>query len=179
MRYRTVIAVVAAFAAVFGYVGNKVAQKHPRQEDMHLPARQLGLGIGAIGGGIALIGYGVIRQDHVLPMLFGAALLIFGVAAVLCWKNQTITMLDEERFVYRTMFGNEREYRFDDIADMTGNRDRTLVMQDGGKVFLESSAEMSEALMAAISGVFAARLEKAGAQIETDADGRVTIRVEN
>ncbi len=178
MKYRTVIALVAAFAAVFGYVGNKIARKHPRQEDMHLPERQLGLGIGAIGGGLAPIVYGVIQQDYVLPMIFGAVLIVFGIAALLCWKNQTIVMLDEERFVYSTMFGNKREYRFADIADMTGSKDRNLVMKDGSKVFIESSTEMSERLAAAISGVFTARLEKMGAKIEQDGHGGVTIRMD-
>ncbi len=179
MSYRMVIALVAAFAAIFGYVGNKVAEKHPRKEDMHLPARQLGQGIGATGGGIALAVYGVVTQDFVLPMIFGAVLLVFGIAAVLCWKNQTITMLDDERFVYRTMFGNEHEHRFSDIVNITRRKnDRTLIMRDGSKVFLESSAEMSDRLRNAIAGAFKAQLEAMGAQIETDADGKVTVRMD-
>ena len=88
------------------------------------------------------------REDMHHPVRL---LMLFGLAALLCWKNQTIVMPDEEHFVYTTMFASKPEYRFADIAGITGDRDRTLLMKDGGKVFMEGSAEITSRLANAIN----------------------------
>lgn len=151
MRYRSVILIVAFFTAILTSIGSKIARKHPRREDMHHPVRLLTTGIAAMGGGVSVAVYGILQQDYRMPLAFGALLMLFGLAALLCWKNQTIVMPDEEHFVYTTMFASKHEYRFADIAGITGDRDRTLLMKDGGKVFMEGSAEITSRLANAIN----------------------------
>ena len=73
--------------------------------DMYLPERLLAMALILLAGGTACAIYAVI--SHAVWAIVCAVLgLVFGLAAVLCWRNQTIHVLSEEQFTYTTMFGN-------------------------------------------------------------------------
>ena len=87
----------------------------------------------------------------------GIAAWAFGIAAALCWKNQKIRILDEETFVYTTMFGRKKIYRFEDIIALKRNRDSFTLIMKGGKVHIESTAILSDRLIEKIGGAFTAK----------------------
>ena len=68
---------------------------------------------------------------------------VLGVAAYLCWKNQTVKIIDDERFAYTTMLGKTVEYRFADIVGLRNNADSMTLILTDGKVHIESMARIS------------------------------------
>lgn len=69
-----------------------------------------------------------------------------GIAAHLCWKNQTIRIIDETKFEYTTFLGNKKRYYFSEIKQLAFNQDSLTLFVGGGKVHIESSAIISEDL---------------------------------
>ncbi len=69
-----------------------------------------------------------------------------GIAAWLCWKNQTIKIIDDEKFEYTTFLGKTIVYHFSDIKDLRVNQDSLTLILTNGKVHIESMVHMSEAL---------------------------------
>ena len=69
-----------------------------------------------------------------------------GVAAWLCWKNQTIRIIDEDRFEYTTFLGKKTVYNFSDITALRVNQDSITLILTNGKVHIESMVHMSQAL---------------------------------
>ena len=69
-----------------------------------------------------------------------------GVAAWLCWKNQTIRIIDEDRFEYTTFLGKTTVYNFSDIKALRVNQDSMTLILTNGKVHIESMVYMSQAL---------------------------------
>lgn len=58
--------------------------------------------------------------------------------------------MDDETFLYSTMLGNKKSYRFADIQRLNKNNDSfTLIMKDG-KVHIESCAVISSRFMKAL-----------------------------
>ena len=113
--------------------------------DMYLPVFLLAfgllLGLAALGCAIAFV------VTFALPLIIiVAALALLSVAAVLCWKNQTIRIIDDERFEYTTFLGNKKVYEFRDIKAIRYNSDSTTIILDNGKVHIESMAVMSKQL---------------------------------
>lgn len=69
-----------------------------------------------------------------------------GIAAWLCWKNQTIRIVGDDTFEYTTFLGKTMIYRFSDIKDLRVNQDSFTLILTNGKVHIESIACMSETL---------------------------------
>ena len=83
---------------------------------------------------------------------FGICLAL-GVSAILCWKNQSIKMIDGSTFVYTTMFGRKNHYSFSSIQELKISRDSFTLILDHGKVHIENCAVMSERFIAALDSV--------------------------
>ncbi|MBE6649222.1 MAG: hypothetical protein E7614_06865 [Ruminococcaceae bacterium] len=71
---------------------------------------------------------------------------MLGITAWLCWKNQTIKIIDEDQFEYTTFLGKTTLYRFSDIRDLRANKDSLTLILTNGKVHIESMVCMSETL---------------------------------
>lgn len=83
------------------------------------------------------------------PLVFVIALiqLAAGVLLPLCIKNQMLVMLPDDRFAYRTMFGNVYVYSFSEVRSILFETDsRKLLMPDGRKIHIERFAHRSERL---------------------------------
>jgi len=70
-----------------------------------------------------------------------------GIAAWLCWKNQTIRIISENQFEYTTFLGKTTVYRFSDIKELRVNQDSMTLILANGKVHIESMVHMSETLV--------------------------------
>ncbi len=70
----------------------------------------------------------------------------FGVAAWLCWKNQTVKIIDDDHFEYSTFLGKKTVYRFSDIKEIRANQDSLTLILTNGKVHIESIVCMSATL---------------------------------
>ena len=83
------------------------------------------------------------RVDGILYVLICGGL---GIAAWLCWKNQTIRIVDDDTFEYTTFLGKTTVYRFSDIKELRVNQDSMTLILANGKVHIESMVHMSETL---------------------------------
>ena len=72
---------------------------------------------------------------------------VTGLAAWLCWKNQTVRIIDSNHFAYTTFLGKETVYAFSDIRELKVNPDSMTLILTNGKVHIESMACMSETLL--------------------------------
>ena len=72
---------------------------------------------------------------------------LVGIAAVLCWNNQWIEVINEDEFVYSSMFGRKKTYRFADIVEVKKNSDSQVLIFSDGKVHIESCAVISANLI--------------------------------
>ena len=118
--------------------------------DMYLPERLLAMALVCLAGGTAFGIYGVLK-GLVWVALGGVLGLGLGVAALLCWKNQSIHILSEETFTYTTMFGKTKTYRFRDIQGLRKNQDSLTLFVAGEKVHIESMAILSDRLVTRIN----------------------------
>ena len=114
--------------------------------DMFLPAWILALGIVCIAGAVGFAVAAIIAISVPFAVIAGVWL-ILGIAAVLCWRNQTIVMLNENAFEYSTMFGKKKVYYFSEIKGMRRNSDSTTLFVGEGKVHIESCAIFTERLI--------------------------------
>ena len=113
--------------------------------DMHLPTRMLGLGLSALVAFFVLIAR-YITTDEWFYIVLGIFFLFIFIGILLCYKNQRIYIISDEEFVYSTMFGKKKTYRFDQIIALRKNHDSLTLFVGGGKVHIESSAVMSDRL---------------------------------
>ncbi len=113
--------------------------------DMFLPDWILGLGLAlaafALGGTVAYIFIG-----ELIVLLLALACAVLSPAAIMCWKNQTITVLDENRFEYSTFLGTKKVYYFSDIRGIRRNSDSLTLFVGEDKVHIEAAAIMSTRL---------------------------------
>lgn len=110
--------------------------------DMFLPDRLLAMSIVFLAGGIVSIALAIINSvTWVLGVVICFA---FGIAAMLCWKNQSIYIISDEQFTYTTMFGKTRTYSFSDIQGLRQNQDSMTLFVANAKVHIESMAILSE-----------------------------------
>jgi len=122
------------------------SDKETPRADMHLPNFVLALGIVCLA--FAVIMAVRVMQEFSLPILIGAAaLLILAIAAILCWKNQTIRVISDTQFEYTTFLGRTYTYNFSDITGIRENRDSLTLFVGGKKVHLEASAFVSDRLV--------------------------------
>lgn len=118
--------------------------------DMYLPiwllAFALLLLVGAVGSGIIAI----VLLSPIAAAIAGG-LLILGIAAILCWRNQTIRILSDECFEYTTFLGNHKVYRFADITGVKESSDSLTLILGKDKVHIESCALLTERLIVRIN----------------------------
>lgn len=113
--------------------------------DLYLPERILAMALVLIAVGIGFaVAFFVVW--NVAFIAIAAVLIILSVFALLCWRNQTIRILDEEHFEYSTMFGNKKVYAFSDIKGLRRNSDSLTLFVGDGKVHIESNAIISDRL---------------------------------
>ena len=122
--------------------------------DMYLPERLLAMALVLLAGGTAFAVFAVIRAV-IWAIAIAALLLILGIFALLCWKNQAIHVISNEQFTYTTMFGNTRTYRFSDIQGLRRNQDSLTLFVAGEKVHIESMAVLSQRLVERINTALA------------------------
>ena len=134
---------------------NPAELKTPPRADMYLPnvLKYFGffLYICALGGVVAAF----ITSNWallIITLLAGP----LGIAAWLCWKNQTIRIIGEDHFEYTTFLGKTTVYRFSDIKGFRINPDSITLFFANGKVHIES--------MACISQKLVDKIEKAAAE---------------
>ena len=72
---------------------------------------------------------------------------LLGIAAYLCWKNQTINIIGENTFEYSTFLGKKIQYKFSDIKKMRTNSDSLTLFVGNGKVHIESCVIISKELI--------------------------------
>ena len=118
--------------------------------DMYLPNRLLALALVFTGLGIVLAAAAAITANMML--LIGAGIGIpLGIAAFLCWKNQSIRMITSSKFEYTTMFGNTQVYNFSDITGLKKNQDSYTLLVAGKQLHIEAMAILSPRLVNAIN----------------------------
>ena len=137
---RTLFRLIAAlFTRMLG------VDEEAERADMHLSNHALGLALAAILAVFLLIAR-YISTSQWFNLVFAAAFLLIAIGILLCYKNQRIYVISDEKFVYSTMFGRKKIYRFDQITAIRKNRDSLTLIVGDGKVNIESSAVMSERL---------------------------------
>lgn len=119
-----------------------------KEKDMYLPSWILALGIFFIILACALIGYTLFNHFQTLIwFIIGSIICLgLGIAAVLCWKNQGIILLNDTEFEYSTMFGKRTVYKFSQIIGFKRNSDSITLLMECGKIHIESCAIISERL---------------------------------
>jgi len=122
--------------------------------DMYLPNRLLALAIVLLAAGIALVIFAAVRLE-LWAVAVAAVCAGLGVAALLCWRNQTIRVLSQEEFAYTTMFGNTYTYAFSDIRGLRRNNDSMTLFVADRKVHIESMAVLSDRLVERINAALA------------------------
>ena len=120
--------------------------------DMFLPDRLLAMSIVFLVGGIVSI---VLAITNSITWVLGIIICFaFGIAALLCWKDQSIHIISNEQFTYTTMFGKTRTYSFSDIQGLRRNQDSLTLFVADEKVHIESMAVLSERLVERIDNAF-------------------------
>ena len=124
--------------------------------DMFLPDRILAMGLvlNCVGLAFAVafcIGF------KIAWLLIAVGLILFGVAALLCWRNQTIRVIDDKSFEYSTFLGKKTVYYFDEIKSLRKNSDSMTLFVGRGKVHIESCAVMTERLTELINKALASK----------------------
>ena len=120
-----------------------------KEKDMHLPSWILALGIFFITLACALIGYTLFNHFQTLIwFIIGSIICLgLGIAAVLCWKNQGIILLNDTEFEYSTMFGKRTVYKLSQIIGLKRSSDSITLLLECGKVHIESCAVVSANLI--------------------------------
>ena len=117
----------------------------PPRADMFLPNSLKNFGFSLDTFAVIFLIVAFVTKLWVL--LIGVAFFgIFGIAAWLCWKNQTLKIIGEDKFEYTTFLGKTTVYRFSDIKKLRVNQDSWTLILTNGKVHIESMVYMSEAL---------------------------------
>ena len=121
--------------------------------DMHLPLWLFVFGIILIVLSAVTIAAYVL--SHQWAFIIAAVLLLaLGFAAILCWRNQRILIIDDATFEYTTMLGNKYLYRFDDIRYIRQNADSITLFVASGKVHIEFCAVITRRLAARLDLAF-------------------------
>ena len=118
-------------------------KKHS-EKDMYLPAWLLGLAVVFFAAAVLCVNF---IHDRLLMIPCAAICALVGIAAALCWNNQWIEVINEEEFVYSSMFGRKKTYRFADIVEVKKNADSQDLIFSDGKVHIESCAVVSANLI--------------------------------
>lgn len=109
---------------------------------MYLPVFLTGFGIFLLVVAAALIVLAFVVNP--VTLILAAVCLPLGIAALLCQKNQWAVMKDGDTFVYSTMFGNQKEFRFSEMTEVKMHSDSMDLVFKNGKVHVETIAVMTE-----------------------------------
>lgn len=119
-----------------------------KERDMYLPNWLLCFGLFCIAVSVVCLVLSFVIQ---VAFLVGFVILAtIGIFAVVCHQNQWAAMTDEASFVYSTMFGNRKQYRFSEIRELRQHADSMTLVLENGKVHIESCAVLSERFAQAI-----------------------------
>lgn len=143
---------------VFVFLMEKLLQaqrgKDEPTADMYLPLWLFAFSIALAA--ITVIGAIVFAFTYNIVWIVIAVIsLLFSVGAALCWRNQSIVIIDDDTFCYTTFLGNKKTYKFKDIRALRTNRDSLTLFVGDGKVHIESTAILSERLMDKVNSVLA------------------------
>ena len=112
-----------------------------KKKDLYLPVWVCALGIILIIGALVFL-YFSIKYYY---LLIGTIICLgVGIAAILCWKNQWVEVIDDHSFIYSTMFGKQIKYHTSQIVELKENPDSMTLILNNGKVHIESCAIISE-----------------------------------
>ena len=114
--------------------------------DMFLPEKILIFGIILLGFAFYIVKELFINFSFIWILALTACI-ILSIAAFLCWKNQTIKIIDEERFEYKTFLGKKAVYLFKEIKELRKNPDSFTLFVADGKVHIESCAILTDRLV--------------------------------
>lgn len=113
-----------------------------KEKDMHLPVWVCGLGIIFLVA--AVVCMAIISISPLICITAAVICLCLGISAVLCWRNQWAEVIDDDEFIYSTMFGNKNKYRFSEITDIRQNSDSMTLFLGKNKIHIESCAIISD-----------------------------------
>lgn len=131
---------VAAIEKLFGLENDE-----GRKADMYLPNRLFAMGLAMIFFAVIMCGVYLFNKE-IIMLIFAVFLVPLGIAAIICWNNQSITITSEDTFEYKTFLGNIHEYRFSDITGLRANNDSYTLFIGKNKVHIESMAILSDRL---------------------------------
>jgi len=101
--------------------------------------------------GVILGTVSIVLQFPIFLILGAVVLALIGVAALMCWKNQTIHLQPNDTFVHRTFLGRKKVYRFSEIKGVKKGNGYTFLLVGVDKVYIDSSMIVSDALMERIN----------------------------
>ena len=143
MKFRLFVFLAEKFLGV-------TMKDNKREEDMYLPLWLLAFGMCSVSVGVAMAVMYLFLNELIL--IFTAPfLIVLGILAVVCWKNQTIVIISNDKFEYTTFLGNKHTYYFKDITDLRQNSDSITMFVGKNKVHIESIAVMSPKLESLIN----------------------------
>lgn len=130
----------------------KTDQDEPRA-DLYLSEFSLKIGLALILGGVCLAI--VFAFAHKAWMIcLSIMVILFGTIAIMCWRNQSINIISDDKFKYTTFLGNTYEYCFKDIAGFRQNRDSITLFVGDKKVHIDSTAVLSKKLLDKLNSIF-------------------------
>ena len=124
--------------------GEDLSDDNPRA-DMYLPVWLLAFAMLLMMGGAIMCIFAIIRFS-VVVIVASVAAVILSILALLCWKNQSVTMLSNDTFEYSTFLGNKRVYSFSDIKGLRRNNDSMTLYVADGRVHIEACAIITDRL---------------------------------
>lgn len=130
-------------------LGTTFSDDQPRA-DMCLPVKVLAMSLMLMVFGVGLGIFAIVKL-YLAAGIAAVIFLPFGIISFLCWRNQTIHIISEDLFVYRTFLGNERLYRFDQINGFVRHHDSGTLYVKNEKVHMERSAHLTKRLSAKIN----------------------------
>lgn len=107
-----------------------------------------GLFLIVVGIGVAIV---LFFNFNIWIIVGSVFCILLGVLAFICWRNQTIRIISDEKFEYTTFLGNTYEYRFKDITAIKQNADSTTIFVGKKKVHIESIAVVSDRFSALLN----------------------------
>ena len=85
-----------------------------KKKDVYLKSHVLLIGIGFVLIG-TLSAYYIYRESP-SNIILAAIPFVFGIFAILSWRNKWVSMINNHEFVYSNTLGIKRTYRFSDIT---------------------------------------------------------------
>ena len=128
------------------WAGTRLVDDNARA-DVFLPVWMLVTGVLFVGLGAVFCA--VLIALSILPVAFllPAVLVLVGIVFILYWKNQTIRILTNDSFEYRTLWGKGVVYRFGEIKGIKKSMGSIIMLVRDGKVYIDSGAILSGRLI--------------------------------